>query len=114
MVLKMNKKFLTSVFTLLLANGLNMTAFAQDTAVITGDIKKSNAKTTIIAKAPADLNFKSLDVDRDGKITLHEAIKDIALANKFNITDVNHDGVITVDEYAMYASNLKHASPTVH
>lgn len=94
---------------LLLLTGFCTTALA-DSNIVTGDIHENSPQITFIAKAPTDLNFKSLDVDADGKITLKEAIKDMSLANQFNETDVNHDGVITVDEYAMYTSINKKAT----
>ena len=81
------------------------TTLAASKDIITGDIRPSNAKTTVIAKAPRDDRFKSLDTDGNGEISLQESIKENELALKFNDTDVNHDGVITVDEYAMYQSS---------
>jgi hypothetical protein len=109
MKISINRR-MVNLCSLLLVTGLSSTAFAASKDIVTGDIRESNAKTTVIAKAPTDLNFKSLDIDADGKITLKEAIKDMALANKFNETDVNHDGVITVDEYAMYTSKSEKAT----
>ena len=103
-------KPITTLSGLLLLTGFCSTVLADSKDIVTGNIRENSAQITFIAKAPTDLNFKSLDVDADGKITLKEAIKDMSLANKFNDTDVNHDGVITVDEYAMYTSTKKKAT----
>ena len=71
----------------------------------------------IVAAVPADTDFKKLDVNSDGKISLKEAVKDKALATGFDITDANKDGNITADEYSSYkaASQMKptdSAAPT--
>lgn len=104
MTVMKNKIMECSIFFILIA-GFCVTSIAASKDIITGDIRPSNAKTTVIAKAPEDAAFKSLDTDENGKISLQESIKESELALKFNDTDVNHDGVITVDEYAMYRSN---------
>ncbi len=104
MAIKNNKLIGNSVFFFLILS-FCATALAASKEIITGDIRPSNAKTTVIAKAPEDDRFKLLDTDRNGKISLQESIKESDLALKFNDTDVNHDGVITVDEYAMYQSS---------
>lgn len=95
---------LTGMMSLLLIAGFSTVAFAAIEATATENIKATKDTTQFIAKAPTDKGFKTLDVDADGKISLKEAVKDRALAEKFNATDVNHDGAITVDEYALYAS----------
>ena len=56
----------------------------------------------VIAEAPADADFKKLDVNSDKKISLKEAVKDKALATSFDMTDTNKDGNITPDEFASY------------
>jgi hypothetical protein len=62
----------------------------------------------IVAEAPADADFKKLDVNSDKKISLKEAVKDKTLATSFDMTDMNKDGNITPDEYSSYkASNMK-------
>jgi len=66
--------------------------------VKTGEIKPADAMT----KAPTDNDFKKLDGNSDGKISLKEAVKDRTLATQFDATDVNHDGMIAADEYANY------------
>lgn len=97
-------KTISNLFFLMLATSFCATSFAANRDIITGDIRPSARKATVIAKAPEDAAFKSLDTDENGKVSLQESIKDSDLALKFNDTDVNHDGVITVDEYAMYQS----------
>lgn len=104
MVIKNNKILESTIFLILIAS-FCATSVAASKDIISGDIRPSNAKTTVIAKAPEDAAFKSLDTDGNGKISLQESIKESELALKFNDTDVNHDGVITVDEFAMYQSN---------
>jgi hypothetical protein len=62
----------------------------------------------MVAEAPADADFKKLDVNGDKKISLKEAVKDKALATSFDMTDLNKDGSITPDEYSSYkASSMK-------
>lgn len=62
----------------------------------------------IVAEAPADADFKKLDVNSDKKVSLKEAVKDKSLATSFDMTDLNKDGNITPDEYSSYkASNMK-------
>ncbi len=62
----------------------------------------------IVAEAPADADFKKLDVNSDKKISLKEAVKDKILATSFDMTDMNKDGNITPDEYSSYkASSMK-------
>ena len=62
----------------------------------------------VVTEAPADTDFKKLDVNSDKKISLKEAVKDISLAKSFDMTDANKDGSITPDEFASYkASNMK-------
>ncbi len=104
MAIKNIKLIENSVFLFLILS-FSATVLAASKDIITGDIRPSNAKTTVIAKAPEDDRFKLLDTDGNGKISLQESIKESDLALKFNDTDVNHDGVITVDEYAMYQSS---------
>lgn len=57
-----------------------------------------------IAKAPKNIAFNVLDTDSDKRITLGEAKKDYRLMKFFDVSDVNQDGAITVDEYAQYKS----------
>lgn len=70
----------------------------------------------VVAEAPADADFKKLDVNSDKKISLKEAVKDKTLATSFDVTDMNKDGSITPDEYSSYkASSMKSldsAAPT--
>jgi len=106
---KSTNTMLVSIAGVLVAMSGN-TAFAAET--------ETKAITKVIAKAPSDTGFEALDGDSDGKISLKEAIKDPALAENFNKTDVNKDGAITVEEYAMYSSAAKKARdievPAVH
>jgi EF hand len=67
-----------------------------------------SATKDIVAEAPADADFKKLDVNGDKKISLKEAVKDKSLATSFDMTDMNKDGNVTPDEYSSYkASTMK-------
>jgi len=92
---------LTGMTGLLLTIGTHTAlAVEKDTLIV----KDTKAITKVLAKAPSDTGFKALDNDSNGKLTVEEAGKNPALADKFDQTDVNKDGAITVDEYAMFAS----------
>ena len=65
----------------------------------------------VVAEAPADADFKKLDLNSDAKISLKEAVKDKTLATGFDMTDVNKDGNITADEYASYKAATQMKSP---
>jgi hypothetical protein len=66
---------------------------------------------TALAEAPADADFKKLDVNSDAKISLKEAVKDKTLATSFDMTDANKDGNISVEEYAGYKAAMMTKSP---
>jgi EF hand len=65
----------------------------------------------IVAEAPADADFKKLDVNSDAKISLKEAVKDKTLATSFDMTDANKDGNISTEEYAGYKAAMQMKSP---
>lgn len=109
MMLQMTKKTVVNFFGFLLATALSTSVSAASKDIVNGDIKEGKVKA-VIAKAPADQNFKALDINDDNKISLQEAVKETPLATQFNSIDVNHDGVITADEYALYASTAKEAT----
>ena len=74
-----------------------------------------SATKDIVAEAPADADFKKLDVNSDKKISLKEAVKDKSLATSFDMTDMNKDGNVTPDEYSSYKAGsmkLDGAAPT--
>jgi hypothetical protein len=79
MAIRRNKTIENTVLFVIIA-GFCVTTFATSKDIITGDIRPSNAKSTVIAKAPEDAAFKSLDTDQNGKISLQESIKDSNLA----------------------------------
>ena len=67
-----------------------------------------SAAKDVVAEAPADADFKKLDVNSDKKISLKEAVKDKSLASSFDMTDMNKDGNVTPDEYSSYkAGSMK-------
>ena len=49
-----------------------------------------------------DDGFNKLDVNKDGQISLKEAVRDRLLASQFDAIDTNHDGMLSKDEYAVY------------
>jgi hypothetical protein len=80
-------------------SGIVTPAFAE---VKAADAKKADA--ALIKTANAD--FKKLDANTDGKISLKEAVKDKDLVNVFNVTDTDQDGMLTTEEYVNYKSAL--------
>jgi len=106
MAIYLTKKTVVEFFSFLFVASLSTSAFAASKEIKSGDIKE-NKVGSVIAKAPIDKDFKALDNNGDGKITLQEAIKNTALATQFNAVDLNHDGVITADEYALYATSTQ-------
>lgn len=102
----------TSIIALVFMAGLNNLAMADNAAALKDAIKtdikvaevKSNDMKEVdsLAKGPADDEFKKLDANKDGKVSLKEAVKDKALAGLFDATDANHDGMVSTDEYANY------------
>jgi hypothetical protein len=71
------------------------------------EAKPSDTKATTTAPVAIEAEFKKLDSNNDQKISLKEAVKDKSLAAQFDATDVNHDGLLTADEYAYYKSAAK-------
>jgi biopolymer transport protein ExbD len=98
--MKLNSKQLkasTAIFALLLMAGMTNVAMADaTTATDTG------------TKASPDEQFRALDANKDGKISLKEAVKDKALTSQFESIDANHDGMISAEEY----TSVKGASPS--
>lgn len=109
MSVNITKKSVASFFSGLVIISLSTFTFAASKNIVTDDIKEAKEKA-VIAKAPTHKDFKALDTNDDGKISLQEAVKETALATQFNKTDVNHDGAITADEYALYASTSKEST----
>ncbi len=101
-----------SVMALLLMAGLNNLAMADNAAALKDSIKTDSKvaeakvaatnEADLSAKAPADEDFKKLDANKDGKVSLKEAVKDKALASQFDAADLNHDGMVSTDEYSSY------------
>jgi hypothetical protein len=73
-------------------------AFAADSKAISKDMA---------TEAPADADFKKLDVNSDHKLSLKEAVKDKSLASNFDATDANKDGSVSAEEYAGYKSAMQ-------
>jgi len=85
--------------TIFFSSGLVAPAFADNKAADSKKIEAAASKT-------ADADFKKLDANTDGKISLKEAVKDKSLANVFDMTDADHDGMVSADEYVNYKSAL--------
>ncbi len=110
---KIVSPILAGLASTLLFAGLSTPTFADSKSAVkeemkAGEIKPADAMT----KAPVDPDFKRLDGNADGKLSLKEAVKDKALAAQFDATDVNHDGMIAADEYANYKAALTAAAPS--
>jgi len=88
---------------LLFNSGLVAPAFAESKLA---DQKKVDQVATKATGAEASTDFKLLDTNGDKSISLKEAVKDKALASVFDVTDIDHDGMISTDEYANYTSTL--------
>jgi hypothetical protein len=58
--------------------------------------------TTSKANEIINAEFKKLDVDKNEKLSLKEAAKDELLVKEFNEVDINHDSVISMDEFTYY------------
>ena len=54
--------------------------------------------------------FANLDADSDGAITRGEAQAKNALAEKFDLYDANHDGVLSLREYEAAVAGSKSTS----
>jgi len=74
-------------------------AFADNKTADSKKIESAAGKTI-------DADFKKLDTNTDGKISLKEAVKDKALASVFDMTDADHDGMVSAEEYVNYKSAL--------
>lgn len=88
-----------STIGVLFSSGLIAPAFAETKATDAKKVDSAAVKT-------ADADFKKLDTNADGKISLKEAVKDKTLVNVFNVSDTNQDGMLTTDEYMNYKSAL--------
>ncbi|MDI1299542.1 EF-hand domain-containing protein [Methylotenera sp.] len=97
-----------SVVALLLMAGLNNLALADNAAALKDSIKTAEVKVVDMkepstsAKAPSNDDFNKLDANKDGNISLKEAVKDKALATQFDAADINHDGMLSADEFTSY------------
>jgi len=110
---KIISPMLTGIVSTLFIAGMSTPVFADSTSAKNeGKIKIAEVKATeakpadAMTKAPVDTDFKRLDGNGDGKLSLKEAVKDKALATQFDAIDVNHDGMIAADEYAAYKATL--------
>jgi Ca2+-binding EF-hand superfamily protein len=110
---KIIKPVLTGLVSTIFITGLSTSVFAETKSAANegkiklAEVKSTDAKTAdALTKAPTDSDFKRLDSNGDGKLSLKEAVKDKALAAQFDAIDVNHDGMIAVDEYAAYKATL--------
>lgn len=92
---------------IMLITGICLTSLAIPYAMAETAVKDVGVKD-IVAEAPADADFKKLDINGDKKISLKESVKDKSLATSFDMTDMNKDGNVTPDEYSSYkATTMK-------
>jgi hypothetical protein len=63
------------------------------------DIVKPIATNLIPA---LEKEFEQLDDDKNEKLTLLEAAKDQNLVKEFNVIDINHDRLLSTDEFTYY------------
>lgn len=96
----------TSVIAAFVFSVLSVSAMADNKAALesaVGNIKVAESSAAAPAAAiPADEDFKKLDQNQDGKVSLKEAVKDKLLSGNFDLVDANHDGAISTDEHAAY------------
>jgi hypothetical protein len=67
-------------------------------------IERINISKSSVAKSNEmiEAEFKKLDANKNEKLSLSEAAKDESLIKQFNDVDINHDSVISADEYRYY------------
>ena len=70
-----------------------------------GNIKVAESAAAVAA-TPTDEDFKKLDLNQDGKVSLKESVKDKVLASNFDLIDANHDGAISAEEHAAYKASI--------
>ncbi|MDO9150763.1 MAG: EF-hand domain-containing protein [Methylotenera sp.] len=110
----------SSILAALLLSSLSMTAFADNKAALksavgddTNIVAENRTPAAIGAESPAkpaDVTFKKLDMNQDGKLTSKEAVKDKTLSSNFDAVDVNRDGAISIDEYIAFSTSLPSTS----
>lgn len=101
-----------SFVSLLLTIGLNNVAMADNSAALKDAIPTNNtlaeaqvaATTEAEVSASGEADFKKLDANKDGRISLKEAVKDKSLTTYFDAADMNRDGMVSADEYTNYKS----------
>ncbi|OGV76099.1 MAG: hypothetical protein A3I83_02130 [Methylotenera sp. RIFCSPLOWO2_02_FULL_45_14] len=106
----------SSIIAALMLSGLSVSAMADNKAAlksaignnikIAAETKTTDIKVAKSSAAPANEDFKKLDLNQDGEISLKEAVKDKTLAGIFDAVDANHDGTISADEHAAYKTSL--------
>src|SRR3990167_3746215 len=99
----------SSIIAALMLSGLSVSAMADNKAAlksaignnikIAAETKTTDIKVAKSSAAPANEDFKKLDLNQDGEISLKEAVKDKTLAGIFDAVDANHDGTISADEH---------------
>jgi len=97
----------TSVIAAFVFSVLSVSAMADNKAALESavgnNIKVAESSAAVpTAAIPADEDFKKLDQNQDGKVSLKEAVKDKLLSGNFDLVDANHDGAISTDEHAAY------------
>lgn len=119
--MKFNSNLIThplssGILAAMLLSSLSMNAFADNKASLknavgddTNIVAENRTPDAIGAESPAkpaDVTFKKLDMNQDGKLTPKEAAKDKTLSSNFDALDVNRDGAISIDEYIAFSTSL--------
>ena len=66
-----------------------------------------------VAETPNALDFRTVDKNHDGRISVAEARADPELLGKFDALDLNHDGFLTPAEFSRWsrAGKVEGAAP---
>lgn len=72
------------------------------------------AATTAMLSSVHAADFSSLDVDSNGYISAREAVINPILADKWESTDVNMDGLVDRGEYRAFLAEKDNSPKVVH
>ena len=107
----------TSIIAAFLFSGLSVSAMADNKAALesaVGSNIKVAESSAAVAATPANDDFKKLDLNQDGKVSLKESVKDKVLSGNFDLVDADHDGAVSIEEYASYKSSTAPAKTSAN